>query len=115
MKKMLVVMLILALVVPVIAVAPVFAAQKVSKGVTNVGNATCPVSGDPVSGKNFVVHKGKRYGLCCPACKKPFLKNPEQYIAKLEAAKQPTALPQAIVTPIPQAQMKDMKAEKKTT
>jgi YHS domain-containing protein len=72
--------------VPVM-VSPVFAAKKASAGVVNVGNKMCPVSGDPVSGKDFVVYKGKRYDLCCPMCKKPFSKDPEKYVAKVNAEK----------------------------
>lgn len=50
----------------------------------NAGNKFCPVSGDKISGKHFVVYKGKRYELCCPMCAKDFKKNPEKYIAKLK-------------------------------
>jgi len=55
--------------------------------VIEAGNTICPVSGDKVSGKHFVVHEGKQYGLCCPQCAKEFKKNPEKYIAKLKAGK----------------------------
>ena len=51
--------------------------------VVDVGNKFCPVSGDKVSGKHFVVYQGKRYSLCCPQCEEKFLKNPEKYIAKM--------------------------------
>ena len=55
-----------------------------AKQAVDAGNKFCPVSGDAVSGKDFVEHQGKRYGLCCPACEKPFLADPEKYIAKME-------------------------------
>ena len=85
MKKLIAVMIVLALMMPVLT-APVFAA-KAGKGVVDAGNKMCPVSGDPVSGKNFVVYKGMRYGLCCPMCKKPFLKDPEKYLAAMGKGK----------------------------
>ena len=53
--------------------------------IVDVGNRVCPVSGDKVSGKHFVVYEGKRYGLCCPHCEKEFKKDPAKYIAQLEA------------------------------
>lgn len=51
--------------------------------VIEAGNTVCPVSGDKVSGKHFVLHEGKKYGLCCPHCEKEFKKDPEKYIATL--------------------------------
>jgi YHS domain-containing protein len=48
--------------------------------IVDVNNKFCPITGNKVSGKDFVVYKGKRYALCCPACKAPFEKNPEKYI-----------------------------------
>ena len=119
---MIIAILILALMVPVLA-TPAFAALvKSGKGIVNVGNTICPVSGDPVSGKNFVTYKGKRYGLCCQACKKPFLKSPEKYIAQLNAKETvaPAAASTLTVTPIVvkpaavAAPMPGMKEEKKT-
>ncbi len=53
-------------------------------GVAEIGNKFCPVSGDKVSGKHFVVYKGKRYALCCPMCEKDFKKNPAKYISKMK-------------------------------
>ena len=50
-----------------------------------VGNKFCPVSGEPVSGQNFVEFDGKRYGLCCSMCANKFKKDPEKYIQKMEA------------------------------
>ncbi len=55
-----------------------------TSGVPEVGNKFCPVSGDKVSGKHFVVYKGKQYALCCPMCEKDFKMNPEKYIAKIK-------------------------------
>ena len=52
--------------------------------VIDVGNKVCPVGGDKVSGKDFVEHEGKRYGLCCSMCMKDFLKDPAKFIAKME-------------------------------
>jgi YHS domain-containing protein len=55
-----------------------------TKQVVAAGNKFCPVSGDPVSGKDFVEYNGKSYGLCCPGCAATFLKEPEKYIEKME-------------------------------
>lgn len=57
---------------------------KAEAGMIDVGNKFCPVSGDEVSGKHFVVYQGKRYGLCCPMCEEKFKKNPEKYLAKMK-------------------------------
>ena len=51
--------------------------------VVDAGNKFCPLSSDKVSGKDFVTHGGKRYGLCCQMCDKKFLRNPEKYIAEM--------------------------------
>lgn len=51
---------------------------------TDAGNKTCPISGDKVSGKDFVTYKGVRYGLCCASCASTFLKEPDKYIQKLK-------------------------------
>ncbi len=54
--------------------------------VVEVGNKYCPVSGNPVNGKDFVVVDGKRYGVCCPLverCKEAMKKNTERYIDKM--------------------------------
>ena len=51
----------------------------------DTGNTVCPVSGDKVSGKHFVIHEGKKYGLCCAHCEKEFKKDPVKFIAELEA------------------------------
>lgn len=58
-----------------------------AKRIVNVGNKVCPVTGKSVSGKDFVVYQGKRYGLCCPACKAMFLSDPAKYIANLSTPK----------------------------
>lgn len=60
-------------------------AVETSGAVADVGNQFCPVSGDQVSGKHFVEHEGKRYGLCCPMCANKFKRNPGKYIAEMNA------------------------------
>jgi YHS domain-containing protein len=90
-------MVVLALRMPVMA-SPVFAAKKAGTGIVDAGNKMCPVSGDKVSGKDFVTYKGKRYGLCCPMCKAPFLNDPEKYITQMkgkEKTSAPTVAPKA--------------------
>ena len=52
-----------------------------------IGNKICPISGEKVGemGKvETIEYKGKVYNLCCPMCKKDFLKDPEAAIKKLE-------------------------------
>ncbi|MDP3790443.1 MAG: YHS domain-containing protein [Candidatus Omnitrophota bacterium] len=48
----------------------------------NVGNKTCPISGEEVDGNTTYEHKGKIYNFCCPMCIDAFKNNPEKYIAK---------------------------------
>ena len=59
------------------------AQQAEEAAAVDAGNKTCPISGDKISGKDYAVYKGIKYGLCCEACKKMFEKNPEEYIKKL--------------------------------
>lgn len=77
----------------------IFAAEKAQlAGIVEGNNTLCPVSGKPVSGKDFVIYKGKRYGLCCPACKAVFLKSPAKYVAKM-IRQEPKQIARAKVTP----------------
>lgn len=79
--------LLMTLAMPLVA-PRIFAADETMRArIVDVGNKTCPVMGGPVSGKDFVVYEGKRYGLCCPGCEKAFLADPAQYIAKVNAGK----------------------------
>ncbi|MDD5225692.1 MAG: hypothetical protein PHV97_00725 [Candidatus Omnitrophica bacterium] len=99
MKKMIVLALLVAFVMP-LAVSQIFAADETAQaGIVDVGNKLCPVMGGPVNGKDFVVYEGKRYGLCCPGCDKTFLNDPAKYIAQMEAKSQ-TPVSTATVTPI---------------
>ena len=52
--------------------------------VIDVGNKTCPVSGDKVSAKAAYIYQGKLYHCCCMGCVKKFQKDPEKFIAKME-------------------------------
>lgn len=57
-----------------------------STQVLDVGNKYCPVSGNPVNGKDFVVVDGKRFGVCCPLvkrCKESIEKDTKRYIDKM--------------------------------
>ncbi|MFH1800739.1 MAG: hypothetical protein ABH891_07865 [Candidatus Omnitrophota bacterium] len=86
MKKLLVVAMLVLFLMP-FALPQVFATEDTAQtGIVDVGNKMCPVMGGPVSGQNFVVYEGKRYGLCCPMCEKTFLSDPAQYAAKADAA-----------------------------
>jgi YHS domain-containing protein len=97
MKKMIVLALLVVFMMP-LAVSHVLAADETARtGSVDAGNKLCPVSGDPVSGSDFVIYQGKRYGLCCSMCKAPFLAAPEKYIAAMEA-KEKASVPAAPVT-----------------
>ena len=98
MKKVIALVIVLALMMPVM-IAPAFTANKVEKSVQDVGNKFCPVMGRPVNGKDFVVYEGKRYGLCCPGCDKTFLSNPSMYIAKMKAKERVPAAPKGLTRP----------------
>lgn len=54
--------------------------------IVKVNNTICPVTGSKVDMKNpvMVEYKGKAYNLCCPACPKEFLSDPEKYSAKVK-------------------------------
>jgi len=55
--------------------------EKAGAKIVDAGNKSCPVLGGKVSGKDFYVYKGKRYGLCCPMCESTFKADPEKYAA----------------------------------
>lgn len=44
----------------------------------------CPVMGYPISKEVYIDYKGKRIYFCCSACKKEFLKDPDNYMERLE-------------------------------
>ncbi|HEY4233398.1 MAG TPA: TRASH domain-containing protein [Lacipirellulaceae bacterium] len=49
---------------------------------------TCPVSGEKLGGMGTpfkVSVKGRDVFLCCPSCKDDLLKDPDKYLAKLDA------------------------------
>ena len=99
MKKLRVLALLVAFLMP-LAASQISAADKTAQaGGVNVGNKFCPVMGGPVNGKDFVVYEGKRYGLCCPGCDKTFLSDPAKYIAQMKAREKALATT-ATVTPI---------------
>jgi YHS domain-containing protein len=47
--------------------------------------ANCPVMGGAVDKSVYTDYKGKRVYFCCPGCKGPFMKDPDNYIKKMEA------------------------------
>jgi len=57
-----------------------------TKESVNVGNKTCPVSGEKIDEKTKATYEyqGKIYNFCCPSCIKNFKKEPEKYIKKVE-------------------------------
>ena len=54
------------------------------EGIVDVGNTTCPITGQAVKPKYTTVYQGKLYHFCCPHCAEKFLKGPEKYLAKME-------------------------------
>jgi len=84
MKKMVVLALLVAFMMPLAASQVLAADETAQTGIIDAGNKICPVMGGPVNGKDFVVYQGKRYGLCCPGCDKKFLSDPEKYIAQMK-------------------------------
>lgn len=49
-------------------------------------NTQCPVmKGERAKDKFFVDYEGQRIRLCCKSCIKRFSKNPEKYLAELNA------------------------------
>ncbi len=66
-----------------VALAAATTATSETPNVVDVGNKMCPVSGEEVTGKHFVEHNGKRYGLCCPMCANKFKRDPEKYLKQM--------------------------------
>ncbi|MEP0775057.1 MAG: hypothetical protein HRF46_11920 [Acidobacteriota bacterium] len=51
---------------------------------------SCPVSGEALGGHGeatSVSYKGRTVKLCCAACEKPFVREPEKYLDKLPGEK----------------------------
>ena len=48
-------------------------------------NGLCPVLEQTVNDGVSVDYKGQKIGFCCGTCKKPFLQDPEKYMAKMRA------------------------------
>ncbi len=100
MKKMIALVLLAAFMVPLAAPQVMAADEAAQAGIVEAGNKFCPVMGGPVSGKDFVVYEGKRYGLCCPGCDKKFLSDPARYIALMERKESVPVAPEGTVVPI---------------
>lgn len=45
-----------------------------------MGNAMCPVSGEPVDSSVFTVYEGEKVFFCCQKCKSKFEANPGKYL-----------------------------------
>jgi len=86
MKKAVVLALLVVFLMPLAASQVLAADETAQAGTVDVGNKLCPVMGGPVSGNDFVVYEGKRYGLCCPGCERTFLGDPALYSAKAAAS-----------------------------
>ena len=71
-----------------------FAAEEATEAVADqamemvvVANKICPISGEKIGemGEGKVVeYNGKQYKLCCAACEKDFLKDPDAAVKKIE-------------------------------
>lgn len=80
--KTIILIILCALMTPYVSVAS--AKEEVAKpAYQKFNNPTCPVMGSKINGKNFVVHNGVRYELCCKGCEKAFLKKPDKFLSKL--------------------------------
>ncbi|MFA7255702.1 MAG: hypothetical protein WC133_06360 [Candidatus Omnitrophota bacterium] len=98
MKKVLVFALLMAFLMPLMTSQAFAAEETAQNGIVDAGNKLCPISGEPVSGNDFVTYQGKRFGLCCSGCEKMFLAEPEKYLAKMnaqEAASSPKSAEEA--------------------
>jgi YHS domain-containing protein len=52
----------------------------------NIEQKTCPVmEGNPINKEIYTDYNGRRIYFCCPACKETFAKDPDKYIAKVDA------------------------------
>jgi YHS domain-containing protein len=64
------------------------AVQGTTTGAINVGNRTCPISGEKIDAAKIkpatVEFEGKVYNLCCAGCLDEFNKVPRKYIQKVE-------------------------------
>lgn len=49
------------------------------------GQRTCPVMGGRINPAVYTDHEGKRVYFCCPRCIDTFKKDPERYVAKVQA------------------------------
>ncbi len=56
--------------------------------VTDVGNALCPITGGKVQEGVTLLHEGKLYHFCCPACFAAFQKDPAAMIARIKDARE---------------------------
>ncbi len=62
----------------------------------------CPVMGGAINKEFYAEYDGQRVYFCCPACKEPFLKEPEKYLAKMRAeGVRPEAAPGGTEQPAP--------------
>ncbi len=55
------------------------------------GQTRCPVSGEPINRQFFTEYQGKKVYFCCKDCIGPFTKDPQKFLAKLQAQGQPGA------------------------
>ena len=69
--------------------------SSVQKAAEEVGNKTCPVSGEKITeeAKASYEYKGRAYNFCCPACIDEFKKNPKKYVKKAEEEKRAESMP----------------------
>jgi len=58
-----------------------FASSKAEQGDEQIH---CPVMGGQIDRNVYVDYQGKRVYFCCPSCKAEFIKNPDEYLKKME-------------------------------
>jgi len=49
----------------------------------DLGNKTCPVTGEENEADNFVIYKDQIINICCAGCAKDLQKDPKKYLRKL--------------------------------
>ena len=49
-----------------------------------IAQTTCPVMGGPIDPNIYLDYQGRRVYFCCQGCQAEFMKNPDEYMQKLD-------------------------------
>ena len=52
---------------------------------TQIAQKTCPIMGGAINKEIYADHNGRRVYFCCAGCVDAFKKDPEKYVAKVDA------------------------------